>query len=228
MSKIIGNPLGKSVLDEMIDNTREANAEFLKEIEKEKLEAERKAREEPYKAPVKAVLYVPEKEEPEKPAEGVVINAPGRKESLKRRVNNHIGNFIGNHPAIATYSLIGSMCLGLFSAVFIPLRIYKEYDYNSTNYTAECVVAERAVGFWGRAIQFRACNDGSREITDQGSVLADSDGNGTVDEFVDRGYTFIGPNAMPAEAYTMWKEDWEELGADEILKGWQEWKERQR
>ena len=34
MSKLIGKPRDRNILDELIENTKEANAEFLKEIER--------------------------------------------------------------------------------------------------------------------------------------------------------------------------------------------------
>ena len=87
MSKLIGNPLSKNVLDEIIENTREANAEFLKEIEKERLEAERKAREEaereakPKKE--KPLIHLPSKPMITEPADGDIVRFCGMKDLLK-------------------------------------------------------------------------------------------------------------------------------------------------
>ncbi|MFH1066223.1 MAG: hypothetical protein V1734_06965 [Nanoarchaeota archaeon] len=97
MSKLIGSPRNKSDLDEMIENSREANEIFLKEIEEERLEAERKtvedeaerrAREKAVKAEAplkdeKPLLHTPSKPLIQEPANADIVKFCGTKDLLK-------------------------------------------------------------------------------------------------------------------------------------------------
>lgn len=232
MSGLIGDRTGKT-LDEMIENSREANEMFLKEIEKEKQEAERKAREEPYKAPVKAVLYVPEKEEPEKPVEGVLVNAPAKPARRMRKAWGKLGYRISNwisrqDKGVQSGIVIGGAVAFIVVGTIGGIKIISEMK-EDTNMTQQSVVAERYNGIFSNYVEFQAYANGEqRMFLDQKTItLYNLPGGALVDKIQEGGSIYMretGPEPKFIEADERWKDECDSTDCDGILAEWKEYK----
>ena len=243
MSKLIGSPSAKSALDEMIETTREANAEFLKEIEKEKQEAERKAIEdeaerkkrqkEGFADIDKKLNELIDPDYKPKPHNVDVFPPAVKPVAPKEKLGKRLSNYFLDAPPVKSFGrMMFYFALPLVLTTFGAIRYYRERS-EETNYTAECVTATRYVGYLlGQKLDFKACNDGKRTINEHDTagynLMTDSNSDGLVDVLEENRTIYTKPNSMIDEVQEDWKDDWEALDADEILKGWAEWKGRQR
>ena len=187
MSKLIGKPRDRNILDELIENTREANAEFLKEIERERLEEERILKE-INKEILEADTKAGENEEKRKKRQKdgfaeiqkrlneltdpnykpiipkVDVFPPKAKPAPKEKLGKRIHKYLLEDPSTAkTFGKVMLyITLPALTAMLGTIRGCAEIS-ERTDYGAECVTARRYVGIFGKQLEFGSLQQRQKE-----------------------------------------------------------------